>query len=62
MDLKDAYKEILELFRIKDVSSRNMYVDFFTNMSLRSQIHFLKDAYDDNYKRVSLGVFASRLI
>ena len=62
MDLKDAYKEILELFRIKDVSSRNMYVDFFTNMSLRSQIHFLKDAYDDNYKRVSLGVFASRLL
>lgn len=60
--LEEQYKEILKKFGIADASSQNTFKDFLLSMSLRSQIHFLKDACtNEENTPLPLDVFTSRL-
>lgn len=61
LELKAAYRTILSKLRITDTSSQKIFTDFFLSMSLRSQIHFLKDFLDSANNSPSLDVFAARL-
>lgn len=58
-ELVRQYRSILASFGIIDTSSQNTFKDFLLSMSLRSQIHFLKDA--ENRYILPLDVFTSRL-
>lgn len=59
--LVKIYQSILEGFGITDAPSKDTFKDFLLSMSLRSQIHFLKDAYMKNRSNPPLDVFTSRL-
>lgn len=59
--LVKIYQSILEGFGITDVPSKDTFKDFLLSMSLRSQIHFLKDACMKNRSNPPLDVFTSRL-
>lgn len=59
--LVKIYQSILEGFGITDVPSKDTFKDFLLSMSLRSQIHFLKDACMRNRSNPPLDVFTSRL-
>lgn len=59
--LVNIYKDILVGIGITDVPSQNTFKDFLLSMSLRSQIHFLKDACMKNRSNPPLDVFTSRL-
>lgn len=61
MLLVEQYKEILSGYGIFDVSSQNTFKDFLLSMSLRSQIHFLKDACTEDRDTPPLDIFTSRL-
>ena len=60
-ELITLYRELLKDFGIVDVSSQNTFVSFLVSMSLRSQIHFLKDACAEKRSTPPLNVFSSRL-
>lgn len=59
--LVKIYQSILEGLGITDAPSKDTFKDFLLSMSLRSQIHFLKDAYMKNRSNPPLDVFTSRL-
>lgn len=59
--LVKIYQSILEGFGITDVPSKDTFKDFLLSMSLRSQIHFLKDVCMKNRSNPPLDVFTSRL-
>lgn len=59
--LVKIYQSILEGFGITDAPSKDTFKDFLLSMSLRSQIHFLKDACMKNRSNPPLDVFTSRL-
>lgn len=57
-----AYDDILQKCGIVGASPIKTFTDFFYSMSLRSQIHFLKDAtVGEQDRRLPMGVFTSRL-
>jgi hypothetical protein len=56
-----AYKEILIGLGIKDDTTIRTYSHFLESMSLRSQIHFLKEAWVDEKNILPLSVFSSRM-
>ncbi len=60
-DLVWQYRTILNGFGITDTPSQNTFKDFLLSMSLRSQIHFLRDACLGNGDNLPLDVFTSRL-
>lgn len=60
-ELVEQYRSILASFGIIDTSSQNTFKDFLLSMSLRSQIHFLKDACMEKRNILPLDVFTSRL-
>ncbi len=60
-ELVSQYRNILSSFGIIDTSSQNIFKDFLLSMSLRSQIHFLKDACMEKSSNPPLDVFTSRL-
>lgn len=61
--VENAYHEILKGFGIKDNSTLRLFTDFLESMSLRSQINFVKEMWDnpktDSAK--SFYVFSSRI-
>lgn len=61
IELKAAYCNILSQQGITDSSSQKVFTDFFLSMSLRSQIHFLKDFLDTTDNPIPLDVFTARL-
>ncbi|MBS7198370.1 MAG: hypothetical protein KH111_09615 [Bacteroidales bacterium] len=60
-ELEWQYRSILADFGIIDTPSQNTFKDFLLSMSLRSQIHFLKDACMEKRSNLPLDVFTSRL-
>lgn len=60
LELMCQYKDLLKNMGIVDTSSANTFIDFLLSMSLRSQIHFMKDAHDEKEKP-PIDVFSSRL-
>ena len=60
-ELANLYRELLKGYGIADVPSQNTFVSFLVSMSLRSQIHFLKDACTEKRITPPLDVFSSRL-
>lgn len=60
-ELSQQYLNILNDLGIIDMPSKNTFKDFLLSMSLRSQIHFLKDACMEKEKNPPLDVFRSRL-
>ena len=60
-ELTQQYLNILNDLGIIDIPSKNTFKDFLLSMSLRSQIHFLKDACMEKKKNPPLDVFRSRL-
>ncbi len=60
-ELVTLYRELLKDFGIVDVPSQNTFVSFLVSMSLRSQIHFMKDACAEKRITPPLDVFTSRL-
>ena len=60
-ELVTLYRELLKDFGIVDVPSQNTFVSFLVSMSLRSQIHFMKDACAEKRSTPPLDVFSSRL-
>ena len=60
-ELVTLYRELLKDFGIVDVPSQNTFVSFLVSMSLRSQIHYLKDACAEKRSTPPLDVFSSRL-
>ena len=60
-ELVTLYRDLLRDFGIVDVPSQNTFVSFLVSMSLRSQIHFLKDACTEKRITPPLDVFSSRL-
>ena len=60
-ELSQQYLNILNDLGIIDMPSKNTFKDFLLSMSLRSQIHFLKDACMEKKKNPPLDVFRSRL-
>lgn len=60
-ELVTLYRELLKDFGIVDVPSQNTFVSFLVSMSLRSQIHFMKDASAEKRITPPLDVFTSRL-
>ena len=61
LELVTLYRELLKDFGIVDVPSQNTFVSFLVSMSLRSQIHFMKDASAEKRITPPLDVFTSRL-
>lgn len=59
-ELVEFYYKILNSFGIQDKPSLNTFVGFLLSMSLRSQIHFMKDASEDK-STLPMDVFSSRL-
>ena len=60
-ELANLYRELLKEYGIVDVPSQNTFVSFLVSMSLRSQIHFMKDASAEKRNTPPLDVFTSRL-
>lgn len=60
-ELNVVYNEILAEYKISDASSQRIYNNFFQSMSLRSQIHFIKDAWAKSNTKWPLDIFTSRL-
>lgn len=60
-ELVTLYRDLLKVFGIVDVPSQNTFVSFLLSMSLRSQIHFMKDACAENRNTPPLDVFSSRM-
>lgn len=60
-ELANLYRDLLNDFGIVDVPSQNTFVSFLVSMSLRSQIHFMKDACTEKRNTPPLDVFSSRL-
>lgn len=60
-ELVTLYRDLLRDFGIVDVPSQNTFVSFLVSMSLRSQIHFMKDARAEKRSTPPLDVFSSRL-
>lgn len=60
-ELANLYRELLKKYGIVDVPSQNTFVSFLVSMSLRSQIHFMKDASAAKRITPPLDVFTSRL-
>ena len=60
-ELANLYRELLKKYGIVDVPSQNTFVSFLVSMSLRSQIHFMKDASAEKRITPPLDVFTSRL-
>ena len=60
-ELANLYRELLKNYGIVDVPSQNTFVSFLVSMSLRSQIHFMKDASAEKRNTPPLDVFTSRL-
>lgn len=60
-ELVTLYRELLKDFGIVDVPSQNTFISFLVSMSLRSQIHFMKDASAEKRITPPLDVFTSRL-
>lgn len=60
-ELVTLYQDLLRGFGIVDVPSQNTFVSFLVSMSLRSQIHFMKDACAEKRSTPPLDVFSSRL-
>ena len=58
--LVEFYYKILNSFGIQDKPSLNTFVGFLLSMSLRSQIHFMKDASEEK-STLPMDVFSSRL-
>ena len=61
LELANLYRELLKGYGIADVPSQNTFVSFLVSMSLRSQIHFMKDASAEKRITPPLDVFTSRL-
>ena len=61
LELANLYRELLKGYGIADVPSQNTFVSFLVSMSLRSQIHFMKDASAEKRNTPPLDVFTSRL-
>lgn len=59
-ELVEFYYKILNGFGIQDKPSLNTFVGFLLSMSLRSQIHFMKDASEEK-STLPMDVFSSRL-
>lgn len=59
-ELVEFYYKILNSFGIQDKPSLNTFVGFLLSMSLRSQIHFMKDASEEK-STLPMDVFSSRL-
>ena len=59
--LKVAYNKILASYGISDNSSQKNFVGFLLSMSLRSQIHFLNEAWSKPGDNAPMDVFSSRL-
>lgn len=59
--IENVYKDFLTNIGISDTSTQSIFIDFLLTMSLRSQIHFLNDAWNKNSQGLSLDVFSSRL-
>lgn len=59
-ELVEFYYKILTSFGIQDKPSLNTFVGFLLSMSLRSQIHFMKDVCEEN-SILPMDVFSSRL-
>ena len=60
-ELVTLYQDLLKGFGIVDAPSQNTFVSFLVSMSLRSQIHFMKDACAEKRSTPPLDVFSSRL-
>ena len=60
-ELANLYRELLKKYGIVDVPSQNTFTSFLVSMSLRSQIHFMKDASAEKRITPPLDVFTSRL-
>lgn len=62
-EVENAYHKILKGFGIKDNSSIKLFTDFLESMSLRSQINFVKEMWDNSDKGSlkSFYVFSSRI-
>lgn len=60
-DIVKVYTDILKTYRIEDISSQQLFKEFLLSMSLRTQLHFIKDALDVSSSELPLAVFASRL-
>lgn len=60
-DIKTVYRNVLESLSIIDSRSQDIFIEFLLSMSIRSQIHFLKDALAKEHNELPLNVFASRL-
>lgn len=60
-ELNSLYRIVLNGFGIVDTPSQNTFVSFLLSMSLRSQIHFMKDACAEDKSTPPLDVFSSRL-
>lgn len=60
-ELGETYRNILMSFGIIDSASQKIFIEFLLSMSLRSQIHFIKDAWTKSNGDLPLNVFASRL-
>lgn len=59
-DIKLEYRNILKDLSIIDSRSQDIFIEFLLSMSIRSQIHFLKDALAKEHNELPLNVFASR--
>lgn len=59
--VETAYKSILDNFGITDISAQASFISFLESMSLRSQINFVKDSWENGNLTPSLNVFLSRL-
>ena len=60
-DIAEVYREVLRRCGIVGASAIKTFTEFFYSMSLRSQIHFLKDAESEVSQDLPMGVFTSRL-
>lgn len=60
-DIDEIYSNVLKMYKIGDISSQQLFKDFLLSMSLRTQIHFIKDALKSSESELPLDIFASRL-
>ncbi len=61
LQIGEMYKKVLQECGILGSSSIRTFTEFLYSMSLRSQIHFLKEAQSGEGKELPMGVFTSRL-
>ena len=60
--LNSAYKDILSSLSIKDNSTQQVFIDFLLSMSIRSQIHFMRESLVGDKNALPLEIFKSRLL